>query len=230
MFAFAPPFTLTRMPLLFRVLLGFGLSVGFVGTYPHATIAATGLAAVVLAAIRELGLGLMFVLAFQLAFGALYVAGRTIDIQAGYGLALLIDPTSRSQTPLVGTLFAYAAGAVFFAFNGHLEVLRLIAASVDAFPLGGWEMPHSVVRITAFLTLTYLTAFGVAGGTILALWLVDVAIALLSRTVPQMNVLVLGFQVKTMVLLLVLPLSFGAAGALLLRLMATTLQAIPRLL
>jgi flagellar biosynthesis protein FliR len=229
-FAFAPPFTLVRMPLLFRLLFGFGLSVGFVGTYPHAAIAATGLAAVVLAAIRELGLGLVFVLAFQLAFGALYVAGRTVDIQAGYGLALLIDPTSRSQTPLVGTLFAYSAGAVFFAFNGHLELLRLIAASVDAFPLGSWEMPHSVARLAAFLTLTYLTALGVAGGAILALWLADVAIALLSRTVPQMNVLVLGFQVKTIVLLLVLPLSFGVAGALLLRLMATTLQAIPRLL
>jgi flagellar biosynthesis protein FliR len=229
-FTFAPPFTLIRMPVLFRVLFGFGLSIALLAAHPQAIMVTSDLPAMVIAAFWELGLGLMLVLAFQLAFGALYVSGRTIDIQAGFGLALLIDPTSRAQTPLVGTLFAYAAGAVFFAVNGHLELLRLIAASLDAIPLGDWNMPHTVERVAAFLSLTFLTAFGVAGGTVLALWLIDLSIALLSRTVPQMNVLVLGFQVKTIVLLLVLPTSFGLAGTLLVRLMTSTLEAIPRLL
>jgi flagellar biosynthetic protein FliR len=73
-------------------------------------------------------------------------------------------------------------------------------------------------------------AMGVAAASILALFLVDMVIALLSRTVPQMNVLVLGFQVKSLVLFLVLPLSFGMAGALFLRLMTLTLEALPRII
>jgi flagellar biosynthetic protein FliR len=229
-FVFAPPFTLIRIPLLFRVLFGFALSVALLASHPEATMAASRLSTVFLGAIRELALGFMFVLAFQLAFGALYMAGRTIDIQAGFGLALLIDPTSQSQTPLVGTLFAYAAGAVFFASNGHLELLRLIASTLDAIPLGTWAMPSSAIGVATFLSMAFLTAFGIAGGAVLALWLVDLSIALLSRTVPQMNVLVLGFQVKTIVLFLVLPTSFGVAGALLVRIMARTLEAVPRML
>jgi flagellar biosynthetic protein FliR len=229
-FTFAPPFSLMRMPGSFRVLFGLGLSVCLVAAFPQATtLADFSLYGIVIAAIRELMLGLMFVLAFQLVFGALYMAGRTLDIQAGYGLALLIDPTSQSQMPLVGTLFAYAAGAVFFAFNGHIELLRLLAASLDAVPLGSWTMPDSIERVTAFLSVAFVTALGVAGASMLALFLVDMTIALLSRTVPQMNVLILGFQVKTIVLLLVLPTSFGIGGALLVRLMAMTLQALPRM-
>jgi flagellar biosynthetic protein FliR len=172
----------------------------------------------------------MFVLAFQLVFGALYVAGRTIDIQAGFGLALLIDPASNAQAPLVGTLFGYAAGLVFFALQGHVALLRVLAASLDAIPLGSWSMPDSVERVAGFLTMVFLSALGVAGGSILVLFLIDMAIALASRTIPQMNVLVLGFQVKTIVLFLALPVSFGVGGALLVRMMAMTLQALPGLL
>ncbi len=230
-FAFAPPFTLTRVPRLFRVLLGLGLSTCLLSAGPNATLLSAAHPSTLLAAaVHELGIGLMVVLAFQLAFGALYLAGRTIDVQAGYGLAMLIDPTTRTQTPLVGTLFAYAAAAMFFAFDGHIELLKLLGASLDAIPLGSWAMPHSIARVSAFMALVFAGAFGVAGAAILALFLVDMAIAMLSRTVPQMNVLVFGIQVKTVVLLLVLPASFGIGGALLTRLMVATLQAIPRML
>jgi flagellar biosynthesis protein FliR len=230
-FAFAPPFNLVQIPMLFRVLLGLGISVCLVAAFPQATaLADYGLYNLCLAAVREAMLGTMFVLAFQLAFGALYLAGRTIDIQAGYGLALLIDPATRSQTPLVGTLFAYAAAAVFYSFDGHIQLLRILAASLDAIPLGSWVLPASIDRVAAFAGIVFVAAFGVAGAAILAMFLIDLSIAMLSRTVPQMNVLILGFQVKTIVLLLVLPLCFGMGGALLARMMAQTLQSIPRLL
>jgi len=230
-FAFAPPFSLIPMPRLFRLLFGLGLAVSLVSAYPAATsLANASLPTIALAAMRELMMGIVFVLAFELAFAALYVAGRTIDIQAGYGLALLIDPTSRAQTPLVGTLFAYAAGAAFFAADGQIDLLHLFGASLDAIPLGMWAMPDSIARITAFTSMAFLSAFGIAGGTILVLFLVDLTIALLSRTVPQLNVLILGFQVKTIVLPLVLSLTFGISGALLFRTMSMTLQAIPGML
>jgi len=230
-FAFAPPFSLIPVPRLVRVLFGIGLSICLVSAYPQATsLANTALSAVFLAATRELMLGVVFVLVFQVTFAALYLAGRTIDVQAGYGLSLIINPASQTQSPLIGTLFVYAAGAAFFALDGHVEFLRLIAASLDVVPLGTWLMPDSIDRITALMSVVFLTAFGVAGGAVLCLFLTDVAIAVLSRTVPQMNVLVLGFQVKTIVLLLVLPTSFGIGGALLTRMMATMLQALPRML
>ncbi len=230
-FAMAPPFTLTRTPAMFRTLFALGVATCLVSANPATTtITDYSLGGLVGTAMRELMLGAIFAMAFQVTFGALYMAGRTIDIQSGYGLALLIDPTTHSQTPLVGTLFALAAGAVFFAMDGHAELLRILAASLDAIPLGGGAVPTSLSPLTAFMGAVFLTAFGVAGGAILSLFLADIAIAMLSRTAPQMNVLLLGFQVKAILLLLVLPLTFGVAGALLARLARMTLEAIPRLL
>src|SRR5438309_6262001 len=137
LFLSAPPFTLVRLPALFRVMLALGLSAavmaGRADPLHGLTLDAGTLA---LTAGRELLLGLAFVLPFQLAFGAIYLAGRTIDIQGGYGLATLIDPTTRAQTPLIGSLFALLAGMLFFSFGGHADVLRIVAASAEAIPIG----------------------------------------------------------------------------------------------
>lgn len=231
-FALAPPFSLIRTPVVFRVFFGLAISACLVAGLPEATrIESLEAGHLLVAAARELLIGLVFMMAFHLMFGALYIAGRTVDIQAGFGLALLIDPTSQNQTPLIGTLFAYVAGAVFFAMGGHLDLLRMMAASLREMPLGmGYLQADGVARVAAFLGVLSVTGFGVVGGAILSLFLTDAAIAALSRTVPQMNVLVLGFQIKTLLLLFVLPATFGASGALLARMSTITLEAVRGLL
>lgn len=228
-FAFGPPFTLTRIPRLFLVLLALGMAAALLSSEPQRMLPAVTVATLVQAAVCELLLGGFFVLVMQLCFAALYLAGRTVDIQAGFGLATLIDPNSHVQTPLVGSLFAYGAGALFFSVNGHIELLRIIAASLDAVPLGGWAVPVSLDRLTAFISAVFVLGMGMAGAAVLILILIDTIIALLARTVPQMNVLILGFQVKTIALLLVLPLCFGVGSALMLRMLRLTLEALPGL-
>lgn len=229
-FAFAPPFSLTKVPPVFRALFGVGIAACLVSAYPAQTAVAVDTGSLVVAGLRELLLGSIFVLAFQLTFGALYTAGRLIDIQAGYGLAVVIDPSTRTQTPMVGTFFALLAGAAFFAIDGPGDLLRLFAASLQAMPVGQGTMPATLGPLTHFISIVFLSALGVGGGTVLALFLTDLAIAALARTVPQMNVLVLGFQVKAMVLMLVLPLTLGLSSALLLRLVRLTLEGLPGLL
>ena len=228
--AFAPPFTLMRVPTPFRVMLGLGLGGLLAAALPGLAPPPPEAGPLAVAAARELFIGAVFVLAFQAAFAAVYVAGRTVDVQAGFGLAALIDPTSRAQTPLVGSLYAYAAGAVFFGMGGHLDLVRILAASLEIAPLGQAGLPESLGPLTALLGAVFATAFGVAGGLILTLFIADLGIALLSRTAPQMNVLVLGFQVKTLLVMIALPLTLGVSGALLARMVSTILQALPALI
>lgn len=228
--AYAPPFTLVRMPRLTRMLMGMGLSTCLIAGHPNAIMTDLSLGAAIVGAVRELAIGLYIVLAFQIVFGALNFAGRTVDVQAGFGLSMVIDPSSRSQTALTGTLFAYAAGLIFFAMDGHLELFRFLSASLEAVPIGGWTMPSDIGPLLQFMSVTFIVALGVAGFCILALFLTDLVIALLSRTVPQMNVLVMGFQVKTLIFLLVLPMSFGVGGAVLFRMLSRLLEVLPRLL
>ncbi len=230
-FVFAPPFTLTRVPRLFTWLFGLGLAMMLVAANPEtARVADLRLSTLTIAAARELMLGLTPVLALQVMFGALYMVGRTIDIQSGFGLALLIDPTTRNQMPLVGTIFAYLAGAMFFALDGHHDLLRFFAASLEIVPVGGVSEGGNITALTAYVFTTFLVAFGLGAATILAMFLADLSIAMLSRTVPQMNALLLGIQVKALLVIFTLPIAVSVSGVVLARLVTNALRTMARLI
>lgn len=215
--AFAPPFTYLRAPAIIRVLLSFGLSAWIAQAHTLQLPTAMSDGWLLQAFASELLLGVALTLALQLAFAAMLMAGRTIDFQAGFSFALLADPTLRTQMPLVGTLFAYAAGMIFFTTNGPADMLAIWSTSIERVPLGQFAATADASALLSYISTVFVMATGLAGIVLLALFLVDLAIAFMSRTLPQMNVLVLGFQVKTITLLATLPLVFSLSSALFLR-------------
>ncbi len=227
-FALAPPFTLLRVPVLIRVFLTLWLALWAVLASPETTSARLEGQDLLAAAAAELMLGAVFALSLQLAFAALLTAGRAIDIQVGFGLAQIADPTLRSQLPLVGTLFSYAAAAVFFATGGPNDLLAIWSRSVADIPLGAFISPD-IDALFNYVSAVFVLALGIAGIVLLVLFVLDLAIALMSRTLPQMNMLVFGFQLKTFALLLTLPFVFALSGSLVLRLMRLAVDATPRL-
>lgn len=229
--AFAQPFTLLRVPVTVRVMLSVSLAAWLVAANPDATWRApfwdAGLPLVVAG---ELFLGLSLSLALNLAFAALLTAGRAIDIQAGFGLAVLVDPTTKSQLPLVGTLFAYAAAAIFFAMGGPQDVLAILDASIVHVPLGTASIGGDPMVLANYMAAVFLMAIGLAGVVLLVLFLLDLTVAFLSRTLPQMNMLLLGFQVKAVATLAVLPLALSLSGALFAQLMRSAIDIMPQLI
>jgi len=228
--AFTPPFTLLRVPAVVRVMLGIALASWLVGADPAATwqgdFRAQGLP---WTAASELMLGIGLALSLQFAFAALLTVGRALDIQAGFGLAVLIDPTTRSQMPLIGTIFAHAAAAIFFATDGPADLLAIWAASVRAVPLGHGAIGGDLGAMLGYLSSAFVIACGLGGAIMLALFLADLAIAFMSRTLPQMNVMLLGFQVKSLIVLALLPAAVALAGGLFVRLLRTAIEAAPQL-
>lgn len=217
--AFSPPFTLMRVPATLRVLLAIGLSFWMVGARPDLTSARIAGQAMPILVIGELMVGIALALGLQLTFAAIMWAGRALDIQAGFGLAVLADPTTNAQIPLAGTLLAYVAAAIFFSMGAQYDLLALWLASVETLPVGYGILHPDMVAIGQFASTVFITAAGLIGASMLAIFLADIVIAFLSRTLPQMNVLLLGFQVKAMLMIVTLPIGIGFAGALFLRLM-----------
>lgn len=222
--AFAPPFTLVRVPALVRVLMAIAIAAWMVDTWPDRTAALVGNASSFAAlAIGELTIGIAIALALQLCFAALLWAGQTLDIQAGFGLAMVADPTTQAQMPLAGTILAYATAAIFFAGSGPFDLLAVWAASLDAVPLGAALHPD-LGAMAKLMGALFGIAIGLVGMVIMVLFLLDLAIAFMSRTLPQMNVLLLGFQVKAIAMLLCLPIAIGVSAALFLRLIRLALS------
>lgn len=216
--AFASPFTFLRTPVLVRVLLAIGLSVWLVSAQPQLIVQASTSGPFLALVIRELAIGVGLALGLQLTFAAILWAGRVVDIQAGFGLAMLADPTTNAQIPLAGTILSYGAAAIFFSVGAQYDLIALWAASFDALPIGYALLGADLLAVANFVSTLFLLAIGLVGVSMLAIFLADLVVAFLSRTLPQMNVLLLGFQVKAMIMLVTLPLCMALALGLYLRL------------
>ena len=119
LFVLAPVFGAVSVPLRVRVFLALAFAALL------AAVAGPGGGAVVLdplaligAAATEVLLGIGFAFGLLAAFGALVFGGRLLDLQIGFGVATLIDPVTRGQSPLLGTVLNLAV-AIFFAVDGH---------------------------------------------------------------------------------------------------------------
>lgn len=217
--AFAPPFTLLKVPVFIRVLLAIGLSIWLVAALPQAMVHAVKQDHLLGMVVSELIVGIAIALGLQLTFASIYWVGRAIDIQAGFGLAMLADPTTNAQIPLVGTILAYGAAMIFFAIDGHYDLLALWAASFETIPLGYVALAPDSVVVAQFMSSLFLIAIGLVGISMLSIFLTDLVIAFLSRTLPQMNVLLLGFQAKALVMLVTLPVCIAFSYGIFLRLL-----------
>ena len=203
--AFAPPFTLLRTPVTVRVLLAISLSIWLIAARPELVGQVAASNSFLSLVLGELLVGISIALGLQLTFAAILWAGRAVDIQAGFGLAMLADPTTNAQIPLAGTILSYGAGMIFFAIGAHYDLIALWAASFETLPVGYDLLSPDILSVAQLMSTLFLLAIGLVGISMLAIFLTDLVIAFLSRTLPQMNVLLLGFQVKAIVMLITLP-------------------------
>lgn len=220
--AIAPVFGPARIPASARVILTLALSALFVSAVPTVATPITSAADLLIAVLVELVIGFSFAFGFIFAYGATQLAGRTLDIQIGFGAASVLNPTTETVAPLLGSLLGMVAIAIFLAMNGHLVLVRALSASLSAMPPGqsafdvdwGHLMRHSAVVFTFALAL--------AGPVMFMFLLSDLAMAVFARSMPQLNVLVLGFAIKITLGLIGLAMSIRFAGAVLEDLFGTT--------
>lgn len=147
----------------------------------------------------------------QLTFSALQLAGQMIDMQMGFGIVNVIDPQYGIQIPVLGN-FKYILAVLFFlTINGHHMLLAALARSYHFLPLG--NLHFSGAFYSFIFTLAgemFLTAFKISLPVLGALFITDLALGIIARTVPQMNVFIIGLPLKIGVglglLMLILPL------------------------
>jgi len=160
--------------------------------------------------LREFIIGLIMGYTAQLLFSAIQLAGQSIDMQMGFGMVNVMDPQSGLQVPLMGTFYNLLAILVFFLINGHHYLLEALFYSYKVLPLGALKLKTSFFSLITDLTANlFLIAFKLAAPMVGALFIADFVMGIISRTVPQMNVFLVGMPAKILfgflVLLLILP-------------------------
>ena len=222
----APVFGPTQIPGQVRVIFAMTLAVLLVAALPAvaptSAQAFDSIAGLIGAAAVELVIGASLSFGFLAAYAATQVAGRTLDIQMGFGAGAVLNPATQNMSPVLGTLFGMVAIAAFLGMDGHHVLIKALSLSTQSTPPGSlayapdWE---AFLRQSGVM-FTFGLAF--AAPVMLGLLLADLALAVLARSMPQLNVFVLSFTVKIVLGLTGLAASIRLSESLLAALFGAT--------
>ena len=152
------------------------------------------------AAIGELFIGWLIGFVAYISFAAITMAGKVMDMQVGFAIVNVVDPTSGQQIPLIGSFLYNLAIIILLVTNGHHMILAALAESFRAVPLAGMEANISIALMLSNFTGTiFITGMKIAMPITFAILLTNVGLGILSRTMPQMNIFVVGIPMQLMI-------------------------------
>jgi flagellar biosynthetic protein FliR len=178
------------------------------GSTPPAT---PTLAALVVLVVKELVVGALIGLTARLLFAGVEYAGQMIGISIGLSMADVMDPITNAHVSAVSRIYELFALAIFFAADVHHLLIRAVVGSFSHVPLGvGAIGPGTLAQLLGFGGRLFVVGIQIAAPIMAVLLLAELAMGLLVRTVPQMNISVVGFPLKIGlgILLMVVTLPF----------------------
>lgn len=218
----APAFGGTFAPALLKVGLTvlIGLAMIPLVVVPPA-VGSIGLGVVVF---HEAIVGLALGFAIRLLVGGAEFAGQLAGFQIGFSYASLVDPQTGARNNVLGSAYGLMAVLVLFGVNGHHDVLRALALSYGAVPMGGMGLSAGLdVLVARQLAAVFLLALQIASPVMIVLFIVEIALGLAAKAAPMLNLMAQGFPIRVGIGLLVLAAS--------LRVVPATVEAsIPRVL
>ncbi len=154
----------------------------------------------VLFAIKEFLVGAIIGLFFTLLFVGVRMAGDIVGYQIGLMMANIMDPNTNSQHSLVSEFYYLLAVLIFLAIDGHQAVISALADSFKLIPIGTFAadgtLGEQLIRFTAH---TFIIGLKVGAPVIVTLFMTSVALGVVARTVPQMNIFLVGIPLKIIV-------------------------------
>ncbi|PWI58201.1 flagellar biosynthetic protein FliR [Sulfoacidibacillus thermotolerans] len=196
----SPIFGNLQIPTLVKIGLSFYLSVIIVESLPKTTLLAHGVlvnaTTFVLLLLQEALVGIALGLIANFIFYAIQFAGALLDLQIGFSMVNLVNPGfSTPSTPLANLLYILFA-LFFLGVHGDYSVILAILQSYRYVPIGSAHFGGPVADVFLHATITlFLIAVEIAAPVMLAIFLTNIAFAVASRAVPQMNVFFVGLPI-----------------------------------
>ncbi|WP_342429546.1 flagellar biosynthetic protein FliR [Neobacillus sp. FSL H8-0543] len=162
----------------------------------------------ILLVVKETVVGLCLGFFTMMLLYAVQLAGSFIDLQSGFAMSAMFNPQTGVQEHLTGKFFYILAMLFFLSIDGHHLLIRGVLASYEWIPIKSW-LPEAATENLVQLALMIVTnmfwiAILIASPIVGTIFLVDIALGILAKTVPQMNLFVVGIPVKMVVHYIVL--------------------------
>jgi flagellar biosynthetic protein FliR len=149
-----------------------------------------------LAAVQELLIGVAIGMVVQLTFEALTFAGQTISLTMGLGFATLVDPQRGANTTVIGQMFMIFGMLTYLAVNGHLVLLGTLAESFQTLPIGAAHIGGNfLLSVALWGARVFESGLLIALPAVIALVIVNLALGVVTRAAPQLNLFGIGFTI-----------------------------------
>ncbi len=192
----APVFGNRGMPMRIRLMVGLGITLGLAPALPPMPSVPLGSWTGLLMIMQESLVGLAMGFCLRLTFAAIDIMGEVLSLQMGLSFATFFDPMTNAQTGVVGEILALLVSLIFLSLNGHLLVAEALVRSFEWLPVRttpvharGWG---TLVQAGAFM---FGTALMLSLPAAAALLITNLALAVLTRAAPQLNLFAIGFPI-----------------------------------
>jgi flagellar biosynthetic protein FliR len=221
----APPFNNIGLSTQARLVLGLAIAFAIAPALPGTTAIdpASGFGLLILA--QQMVIGLAMGLSMRLVFSAIDMSGILISNQMGLGFATAYDPQSASQTAVVSEFLGMLSLLTFLSINGHLMVISTLGRSFALLPIGTATIAsESWMNIANAGGIIFSSGILLALPVVVALLITNIALGVLGRVAPQLNLMAIGFPVTIVLGFAALIVSLSYLSAPLQRLFEFGLQ------
>lgn len=198
-FVVCPGFSFKGLPNILKIALAASLSMMIYFVIPDIQVTEE-LLLFSMFAMKEALFGLAMGYVTKLIFSIIEIAGSLIDFQVGFSMASVFDASMGINASNYGKIYYWISISIFFLLDMHHKVLETLIKSFEYVPLT--EMNISGLTIEAIIIIfskVFELALNLAAPIIIVLLVTDIVLGIISRTVPQINVLMLGMPLKSMV-------------------------------
>lgn len=228
-FFVAPPFQ-GMLPPTVRAGLALSLGVAVAPRLATTTLPTEDTARIIAGLVYQVGVGLALGFLVYLAFQAVAAAGTAIDVFSGFSGAQLFDPLSKSNASPMSRIYQLLATVTLFATGGHLLIVAGLARSFDAAPMGGLRLDRMGQLLIADLGSFLGAALQIGAPVLGALFIAELLLGLAGKAAPMMNVMLVGFSLKSLVVMVLGAMSVPLLVAVVPRLVNAALESMWALL
>jgi flagellar biosynthetic protein FliR len=162
---------------------------------------------------REAVLGLSLGLAVMVLLSGMQLAGQVISQISGMSLADVANPTFDTSVPIFSHILEMLAVAIFFLVGGHRQVIDALLGSFTWMPPGQGRLPENLVAaLTDIASRSFEIGIRASAPVMVALVLATLIVALISRTLPQLNAIAVGLNFNALIVLAIMAFCLGSAG------------------
>jgi flagellar biosynthetic protein FliR len=204
-FIAGPIISFNQVPMRVKAGLSLFISLIIYQTYSLGNIEYQTVIGFFILVLKEGIAGIFLGFVTNISYYVLAFAGQLIDIEIGFSMANVLDPATNIRTTITGNYYSYIVVLIMLVTNLHHHLITAIIDTFKVLPLGGGQFSDSIFELALEILREYfIIGFRIILPFFAAILIVNVLLGILIKVVPQLNMFVIGIQLKLIVGLLIL--------------------------